>query len=82
MKQNQSFQYHIKSPMQIGNLVRKIRKKYKLTQSEAASLCHVGTRFLSDMENGKPSLHLGKVMHVIQVFGLKVLLQPKGLPHD
>jgi y4mF family transcriptional regulator len=69
----------IKTTARIGEIVRHRRKESKLTQIEAASLCKVGTRFLSDLENGKPTLHLGKVLHVLQCLGLSVVLKRKEL---
>ncbi|MDP3762598.1 MAG: helix-turn-helix domain-containing protein, partial [bacterium] len=64
---------------EIGQLVRRLRKEAKLTQQEAAAMCKVGTRFLSELENGKQSLHLGKVLKVLQAFGLVVVLKRKDI---
>lgn len=61
----------------IGTLVRKLRKDQGLTQSEAAGYLNVGTRFLSDLENGKPTVQLEKVLHVLKGLGLKVFAVPK-----
>ncbi|MBI4064397.1 MAG: helix-turn-helix transcriptional regulator [Elusimicrobia bacterium] len=69
----------IKEPKEIGLLLRRIRKEAKLTQQEAAAMCKVGTRFLSELENGKQSLHLGKALKVLQSFGLVVALKRKDL---
>jgi len=41
----------------IGAILRIKRKQMKLTQSDAAGLCNVGTRFLSEFENRKPTMH-------------------------
>ena len=67
----------IKSPSDLGALVRQTRKQSKLKQAEAAAMCGVGTRFLSDLENGKPSLHLGKMLQVMKAFGLLVMVKKK-----
>ncbi len=72
----------VKEPARIGQIVRQVRKASNLTQQEAASLCGVGTRFLSDLENGKASVQLGKVMQVLRSFGLLVILKKKGLTHE
>ncbi|MBI4669439.1 MAG: helix-turn-helix transcriptional regulator [Elusimicrobia bacterium] len=69
----------VKEPKEIGQILRHLRKKSKLTQQEAAAMCKVGTRFLSELENGKQSLHLGKVLKVLQAFGLVVALKRKDL---
>ena len=65
-------------PAEIGVMVRKTRKGSGLTQKEAASMCNVGTRFLSDLENGKPSIHLGKAMQILRAFGLMMILKKKA----
>jgi HTH-type transcriptional regulator / antitoxin HipB len=54
----------------LSNLIRAKRKRDHLTQSEAASLCGVGTRFLSDLENGKETVRLSKVLKVLRGLGL------------
>jgi len=53
----------------IGALLRTRRKQMKLTQTEAAGLCNVGTRFISELENGKPSMHFDKALKVLKRFG-------------
>ena len=67
-----------KDPAEIGKIVRQARKEAGLRQAQAAALCGVGTRFLSDLENGKPTLHLGKVLNVLHGFGLHVSIKRKG----
>ncbi|MDP3543118.1 MAG: helix-turn-helix transcriptional regulator [Elusimicrobiota bacterium] len=66
-----------KNPADIGRAVLEARKRAGLKQAQAAALCGVGTRFLSDLENGKPTLHLGKVLQVLQGFGLRLIIQRK-----
>lgn len=48
-----------------------------LTQAECAAFCGVGIRFFSELENGKETLQLNKVLHVIQMMGLNVYLVEK-----
>jgi len=62
----------------IGKLVRKSRKEQGLSQAEAAGYLNVGTRFLSDLENGKPTVQLEKVLHVLNGLGFKVIAVPKA----
>ena len=66
-----------KDPAEIGKIVRQARKQAGLRQAQAAALCGVGTRFLSDLENGKTTLHLGKVLKVLHSFGLRVIIKRK-----
>ncbi|MFH2203905.1 MAG: helix-turn-helix domain-containing protein [Elusimicrobiota bacterium] len=72
----------VKLPAEIGAIVRQTRKSAGLSQIEAASMCKVGTRFLSDLENGKSSIHLGKTMQVLRAFGLVVQLKKKTLTNE
>ena len=69
--------YKIKSPADIGSAIRKKRKEDGLTLADASALCGVGYRFLSDLENGKPTVHLGKTLQVIAGLGLEVRIGPK-----
>lgn len=56
----------------IGNLVKETRKKQNFTQIELAQLSNVGTRFLSDLENGKPTCEIEKVLKVLSNLGIKL----------
>jgi len=68
---------NIVSAEDIGKLVRAHRKAQSATQAEFASLCGVGVRFISDLENGKPTMELGKVLHVLHCLGLELTIQPR-----
>ncbi len=65
----------IKSMKDIGNLVKETRKKQKLTQVQLAQLSNVGTRFLSDLENGKPTCEVEKTLKVLSNLGIKLMVQ-------
>ena len=65
----------------IGRLVRAQRKAQGATQAEFAALCGVGVRFISELENGKSSVELGKVLQVLNSLGLEVTLRPRGWKH-
>lgn len=53
----------------IGQMVRKKRKEMGMTQTEAAGLCNVGARFMSELENGKATMQFDKTMKVLRNFG-------------
>ncbi|MCP3941741.1 MAG: helix-turn-helix transcriptional regulator [Desulfobacteraceae bacterium] len=61
----------------IGQLIKKTRKDQKITQADAAGLLNVGTRFLSDLENGKPTIQLGKALTILEGLGLEVIILPR-----
>ena len=58
----------------LGVAVRQARKAHGLTQAELAGLAGAGPRFISELERGKASAELGKVLDVLAVLGLRLLL--------
>ncbi len=48
------------------------RKKLGLTQEELASKAGVGVRFIRELEQGKETLQLDKVEHVLNLFGFQL----------
>jgi len=68
---------HLFSVKDLGKAVREARAAMKLRQAEAALLCGVGVRFLSDLERGKETVRMGPVLKVIQGLGLALTLGPK-----
>lgn len=68
----------IAAAQDVGAMVRAARKAQGATQAELAALCGVGVRFISDLENGKPTAELGKVLIVLGSLGLELTLQPRG----
>lgn len=68
----------INTPADLGRVVRAKRLKDGLTQSETAALCGVGTRFISDLENGKVTVELGKALQVLMGLGLDCIIVSRG----
>lgn len=63
----------------IGDLIKNTRKSQGLTQEELAGISGTGRRFISDVENGKPNVQIGKLLLVIAALGLGVYLLNKWL---
>lgn len=63
----------------VSSIIKNRRKSLDLTQAECAAFCGVGVRFFSELENGKQSLQLGKVLQVLQTLGLKTTISEKGI---
>lgn len=61
----------------LGRYIRNARKTMNLQQADAALLCGVGVRFLSDLENGKETVRLGSVLKVIAGLGLALAVARK-----
>jgi len=58
----------------LGEAIREARKKKQLTLRQLADFCNVGTRFLSELENGKETIELGKVLLVMKRLNLELQL--------
>lgn len=56
----------------ISTTIKKRRIQLGLTQAETAALCNVGNRFFSELENGKETLQIGKVLHCLEMLGINV----------
>ena len=65
----------IRTAAELGQVVRTRRRAQGLTQTELGELAVVGPRFVGELERGKPSLQLQKVLAVLAVLGIAVLLE-------
>lgn len=68
----------IKTPADIGTLVRIARKEQNLRQDELAGVSGVGLRFIVDLEAGKPTAQIGKVLQVLQTLGCSIDILAPG----
>ena len=60
----------------IGETIKKVRKEQKVTQVQLAQLSNVGYRFVLDLEAGKETIQLGKVLTVMETLGMRINLDP------
>lgn len=67
----------IRTSAALGQYVRAFRTAQKLGQIDVAGLAGTGNRFVVDLERGKPTLQLQKVLDVVDLLGLEVVVQPK-----
>jgi y4mF family transcriptional regulator len=62
----------------IGQIVRDARKSMGLRQEALAAAAGVGVRFLVELERGKPSVRLDKMLAVLDALGLELEVKPRG----
>lgn len=65
----------------IGQAVRTARKVMGLTQPELAAAAGVGLRFLVELERGKPTVRLDRMLAVLDALGLELQIAPRGRSH-
>ena len=61
-----------RTPEQLGAAIRARRRQLKVTQKDLAMTCGTGLRFIIDLEKGKPTCQIGKVLQVFQALGLEL----------
>ena len=62
------------TPQQIVEFVRSTRKSLGVTQSDLALTSGTGLRFIIELEQGKPTCQIGKVLTVLHTLGITVEL--------
>lgn len=66
----------ITSPADLGEAIRRARLALGLNYRDAAARCRVGRRFFNEIENGKPTARLDKVLAVMTGMGLLAIVVP------
>ncbi len=61
----------------IGKIVKKTRKKLGVTQRNLALTSGTGLRFIIELEQGKPTCQLEKVLTVLRTLGIKLIIKGK-----
>lgn len=59
----------------LGVAMRRRRQSLQLTQQQLADRAAVGRRFIVDLERGKPTLEIGKILSVAKALGLALAVR-------
>lgn len=62
----------MKNTEDIGNYIRRTRENLKITQIDLALASGTGPRFILELEKGKKTCQIGKVLKVLETLGIKV----------
>jgi y4mF family transcriptional regulator len=62
----------------LAALIKAKRLEDGLTQDEVAGFLGLGRRFVVELEQGKPTVRLSKVLEVLQGLGLEVVVRSRG----
>lgn len=65
------------STKDIGLLIKTTRKAQGVTQEQLAGIANTGIRFISDLENGKPTIQVNKLLNVLSALGLGMYIFSK-----
>lgn len=62
------------TPKDIGETIKSTRKRMGVTQKDLALTSGTGLRFIIELEKGKPTCEIGKVLSVLQTLGITITL--------
>lgn len=62
----------------LGSIVRQQRHGLKLRQIDLAGVGNTGNRLIVDIEKGKPTVQLQKVLNVLDLLGLELVVRQKS----
>ena len=63
---------NIKTPEDLGKIVREARKAQKMSQDDLAGMAGTGRRFIVDLEKGKETVQLAKAFRVLATLGVGI----------
>lgn len=63
---------------ELGSLIREERRHQKLTQTDLAGISGVGITFISQLENGKETVEMGRVIRVLTMLGIDLYAERRG----
>ncbi len=64
----------VESAAALGQAAKAQRQRLGMTQAEVALVAGVGVRFIGELEAGKPSLQLERVVRVVRALGFELQL--------
>ncbi|MCD7745749.1 MAG: helix-turn-helix transcriptional regulator [Lachnospiraceae bacterium] len=59
----------------IGAAIRSRRKELHYTQAYVSEFTGLSISFISDVENGKPTVEVEKVLQLLQVLGMDLFIE-------
>lgn len=76
-KKREMTMHRLLTTADIGKLVRKERRRQGATQAELAGMSNVGITFISQLENGKETAEIGKVINVLMTLGVDLYAEER-----
>ena len=71
--------HDIRTPADLGLIIRAVRKSSRLRQDDVAATVGVSQQFAVDVERGKPTVQLGRVLRLLDELGITLVVD---LPDD
>ena len=68
----------IHNPSELGRLASQTRSELGLRQSDVHAHTRLATRFIGEVEHGKETAQIGKVMDMLESLGLELVIKSKS----
>mgnify|MGYP003599280370 CR=1 FL=1 len=68
----------VSNTQELGSLLQSVRKSAGITQAKVFGMANWGSRFISDVENGKPTVRAQMLFDLINWMGLEIVIRKKG----
>ncbi|HEY0820822.1 MAG TPA: helix-turn-helix transcriptional regulator [Rhizobacter sp.] len=65
------------STLDLGEVVKRLRTQQRITQEALAEWAGTGERFIVDLERGKPTVQLDKVLKVLDTLGARLAVMER-----
>ena len=69
----------VSSTVDLGSFLRDHRKLQGLTQKDIAGLGNTGNRLIVEIESGKKTVQLQKVIDFVSMLGLELVIRKRGV---
>ncbi len=63
---------------EFGNAIKIRRKELGYTQKYLSDFTGYSASFISELENGKPTIEIGKALRLANLLGMDILLEERG----
>ncbi|MFX1682203.1 transcriptional regulator [Mitsuaria sp. CC2] len=64
----------IRSPEELGSVIRAVRKHSKVRQDDLAGMANVSKQFAVDAERGKATMQFGKLLQLLDELGITLTI--------
>ncbi len=68
----------VRNSRDLGSITREQRKRQGMIQLDIAGMANTGNRFIVELEQGKPTVQLQKVLDVLDLLGLELVVRAKA----
>lgn len=70
----------VRSPIEVGQLIRSRREARGLTQAELAAAVDASRKWVVEVEAGKPTAEIGRVLRALSVLGVTLTVEDGSMP--